>query len=236
MTYSMHGSRLGPEVRWALTLCGGVLFCDVARLLWSQQGSAIWPLSSEGLAFWAMSLAGYAVFVSLVLPFMGGLVRRLGWDVIALLPAAWRSTGERRGRPLGHVAEHDLLELALQESSEFLLGWYQYHLERRQARKAFMQTLGDRVFGCLVLALADWAIPQVADRSVTALIATALNVFAVPVGLLTLASACWLLKRTWFVAYTTHWIDYSPLDVTLRTKVHKARERTLALLPLWCGR
>ncbi|WP_336331673.1 hypothetical protein [Pseudomonas putida] len=49
--------------------------------------------------------------------------------------------------------------------------------------------------------------------------------FAVPVALMLLISACWLPTRTWVAAYVTHWIYYSPLDVTLRTKDPKVRER-----------
>jgi hypothetical protein len=227
MTYAVEGSRLGPEVKWALTICSAVLFVDIAQLLWAQRGLQVWSAGCEGLAFWAMVLAGFALFASVVVPFTGALLRRLGWEVITLLPSVLRSSNERKGRPLGHVAEHDLLELALQESSEFLLGWYQYHLEKRQKREAFMQTLGDQVFGCLALAVADWAIARsmAPEHSAITLALGTLGDFAVPVALMVLISACWLLKRTWFAAYVTHWIYYSPLDVTLRTKVHKARER-----------
>ena len=208
MTYAVDGSRLGPEVKWALTLCSAVLFFDISQLLWARQSLQVWALNSEGLAFWSMLLAGFAVFVALVQPVIGAALRQLGWEVIALLPVSLRSSGERRGRPLGHVAAHDLLELALQENSDFLLGWYQYHLEKRQRREAFMQALGDQVFGCLLLAIADWAITweTASDRSVITFALSSLGVLAVPVALMLLVGACWLLQRTWFSAYVTHWI------------------------------
>lgn len=151
------------EMQWALRLACGVLFLDIALLLRTQQGLMVWSAHSEGLmhdlAFLAVALAAFALLMSLILPLLGAVVRWLGWELIALLPSRWFSHTEHRGRPLGYVAEHDLLELALRENNDFLLSWYRHHVSRREESEAFLHTLGNLVFGCLVLAIVNGVLP-----------------------------------------------------------------------------
>ncbi|MFG0410036.1 hypothetical protein [Pseudomonas sp. FYR_11] len=241
-TPSSNGSSTAPaislswlerawEVQWALRLACGVLFLDLAQLLWTGQGLMAWSKHSDGLlqdlAFLAVTLAGFALVMSLVLPMLGAIVRWIGWEVITLLPSVQFSAEEHRGRPLGYVAERDLLELALRENNSFLLDWYHRHVTRRQEQDAFMQTLGDLVFGCLVLAMLDGALPLIGtgDDSLIASAMAALQDHVAPVVLAVLAGGLLLLKRVWFPSYTTHWIYYPPLDLELREKVRKARDR-----------
>lgn len=219
------------EMQWALRLACGVLFVDIALLLWAKQGLMAWSAHSEGLmhdlAFLAVALATFALLMSLILPLLGAVVRWLGWELIALLPSRWFSHTEHRGRPLGYVAEHDLLELALRENNDFLLSWYRHHVSRREESEAFLHTLGNLVFGCLVLAIVNGVLPltTAVGDSLMASAMNALHDYALPIALVLMVSSGALLKHAWFPAYALHWIYYPPLDLEQREKVRKARDR-----------
>ncbi len=215
------------EVQWTLRLCCGVLFLDIALLLWTAEGLMAWSGNSDSLlsnlGFLSVALTGFALVMSLGLPVLGTAVRILGWELISLLPS-FLFRHEDRGRPLGCVADRDLLELALAEKSDFLLDWYRRHRALRDAHEAFMQTLGDLVFGCLVLAVFNGVLPLVMTTAPSLIVSAliALDEYALPVALLSLLAGCALLRRAWFTGHATNWIYYPRLDLKLREKVRRA--------------
>ncbi|MFJ4346328.1 hypothetical protein [Pseudomonas sp. NPDC089401] len=89
MTYAVEGSRLGPEVKWALTICSAVLFVDIAQPLWAQHGLQVWSAGCESLAMWAIVLAGFALFASLVPVPPGEAAEAGGLHAGAGRPGVW---------------------------------------------------------------------------------------------------------------------------------------------------
>lgn len=214
------------DLHWGMRFVCVVLFFDIALLLRSKTSLIEWSADSDtllaNLGFLAVAVASFALVVSFVLPLLAEGIRCLAFAVSMALPKIFQSMPEQHHRPLGWVPAKALHHLALEEKDAFLMGIYQHSSRQREEYQQMIHTVAQLVLGCLLLAVADWALVYFAFAG-TSLIHSAvaalgtLDSVVVPIVLF---AGCVMLKWAWFTDHPPHWIEYPPLDRVLR-----ARER-----------
>ncbi|KTC62612.1 hypothetical protein AO262_08020 [Pseudomonas fluorescens ABAC62] len=208
------------DFHWVMRFVSVVLFLDIALLLRTGTPLVKWTTSSDALladlGFLAVTVASFVMVVSFILPLMAASVRWIGSALQMALP---RLLGEtyKSDRALGYVWANDLLDLALKENSDFLLSWYQQHVQRREQHRVMMDKVAHLIFGCLVLALVDWAISAFGPGS-GSLIFSAMEVLGdagSPLAMVVVVAG--------FSSRSALFIYYPPLDTAQQELARKRR-------------
>ncbi len=215
------------DLHWGMRFVCMVLFFDIALLLRSKTSLIEWSADSDtllaNLGFLAVAVASFALVVSFVLPLIAVVIRWLGFSVPMALPRIFQGTREQHHRPLGWVPAKALHHLALEEKDPFLMGIYQQSTRQREEYDQMIHNVAQLVLGCLLLALADWALSHYgfADTSLIHSAVMGLGKLDSVVVPIVLIAGCALLKWAWFTDHPPHWIEYPPLDRVLRAKERK---------------
>lgn len=215
------------DFHWAMRFVTVVLFLDIAMLLRTGTPLVKWTTSSDALlgdlGFLAVTAASFALVVSFVLPLLAECVRWVGTGLQLACPKLFGATYRSSSQGVGYVRASELLDLALKEQSDFLMSWFQQHVQMREQHRLMMNKVAHLVFGCLVLSLLDWAVPYFGLGS-TSLIYSAMEVLG-DTGLLlaslVVVAGGVMLVSAWFAVESSLYIYYPPLDTVQHQQQRK---------------
>ncbi|MCS4310921.1 hypothetical protein FBY10_11238 [Pseudomonas sp. SJZ103] len=215
------------DFHWAMRFVSVVLFLDIALLIRTGTPLVEWTTSSDALladlGFLTVAAASFALVVSFVLPLLTEIVRGIGTRLRMAFPKLLGDAYTPPSRGIGYVWANDLLDLALKENSDFLLSWYQRHVQLREQHRLMMNKVAHLVFGCLVLSVVDWAVPYFGFGT-GSLIFSAMHVLG-DTGLflasMVVVAGGVMLASAWFAIESSLYIYYPPLDMLQREQERK---------------
>lgn len=213
------------ELRWVLQFACAVLFADLAMLWKTGHGIVEWSTSTDQLlnnaGILAVSLLAFGVLVAIILPLLSELLRAVMIPIVIYGTPQWLRGKPDYTREVGYVHPYELRKFALKENSQFLLGMYQEHCDRKTKERTARLETGNLISGVLLLAIVDWASQSLglSGMSVIAGLNSQLTgqqgtLVLLLVALLTFFS----LKWAWFSGWGEDWIYYPPLYEGAKSK------------------
>lgn len=205
------------ELRWVLQFAIFLLFADLAMLGKTGRGIIEWSASTEQLlsnaGTLAVSLLMFGLFVSIILPVLIELVRRLTITLVIYGTPQFLRRERVYTREVGYVRPYELHERALKENSSFLLGIYREHREENEKSRVARLETGGLIFTVLLLAISDFMPHALGMHGMSLIQETGVKlgeqggVILFYAALASFASLMW----TWFTGWGEGWIYYPPL-------------------------
>jgi hypothetical protein len=226
------------EAHWILRFAQAVLFADLALLYETGHGIIDSPITGNEILSnfnrLLVYLLAFGLLSSIIFPIFSGLipfcVHRL-YQIIISPIVRWfvqdiGSSKSRYERPYGCVTDSELLNLALEEKSSFLLDMYNDERQKRmkgEREDEHQRNMAGQVtFPVVVLSFVDYLLPSLPEGN--SIIRSASgefwNFILIVLAFLAFLALIW----AWFSDldyHTPHWIYYPPLYKKIKEE-HRA--------------
>lgn len=203
------------EWQWALKFAQAVLFLDLALVAAGHPSLLHWSLTAEGitthLGFWIVTISAFAIYASLIAPAASSTVSILLLEIpgVCRLISFTDSEDDLR-RPYNHVNLGELRDYVFDTSDQYWMEKYHEHSRNYISGFHEKRTIGNLMFGTLLLVLASLFLSNDDNQTIIHTIVIGGTEWMKALAAVFLYVLVHLMFKTWYGSQP-YWIEHPPL-------------------------